>query len=165
MKIDGNTLVLNASYEPLMILDWRRAFILVCLEKATVIENYKKTVRSATDVFEVPAVVRLEKMIKKARRIHRFSSKGVFIRDKHTCQYCGIKLTKVEPATMDHVLPKSRGGPKSWTNIVASCMPCNNKKGDRTPAEAGMTLRSKPRIPTLIKRSKAPLEWQEYLWF
>lgn len=165
MNINGKTLVLNKSYEPLMILDWRRAFILVCLKKATVEQSYDETVNSSSDTFEIPAVVRLEKMIRKARRIHRFSSKGVFVRDKHMCQYCGVKLTKKEPPTMDHVLPKSRGGPKSWTNIVASCMPCNNRKGDRTPAEAGMTLLSKPRVPTLIKKEKAPLEWRDYLWF
>lgn len=157
------TLVLTRYYEPLMIMDTRKAFVLVYLNKAVLERTYPEQIRTITQSFGLPAVIRLDKKIARSKRIHRFSSKGVFERDNYECQYCGTKVCK-HTATMDHIMPKSRGGPKSWTNIVTSCGKCNNYKGDRTPREAGLVLRSKPKVPTLIKKDKAPEEWRFYLW-
>lgn len=144
-------MVLNASYEFLAIQErWIDALSLVIQGKATPLEHYDGVVRSATASWQLPAVVVMRYQVKTGRKRRIFdvpSRKVVFIRDSFTCQYCGTRLTMAS-GTRDHVIPRSRGGADVLTNVVAACMPCNTRKDNRTPEEAGMRLRSKPRALT-----------------
>jgi len=143
------TLVLNASYEPIQMVDWKDAVCMVMKEKAEVVSTYAdKMVRSAYEAFEMPKIIRLCKYVKIAKdaAVVRYSRRNILTRDKNTCQYCSKHVTGKD-ATMDHVFPSSRGGKSSWDNIVTACCKCNNKKDDRTPAEAGMKLLKKPVQP------------------
>lgn len=139
------TLVLNASYEPLAVVSVRRAVVLVLTEKA-VMEHAddERPIRSATRQLPMPLVVRLLKFVRVPyRRKLPWSRKGVLDRDKHRCAYCSGKAS-----TIDHLLPISRGGEaRSWLNTVGACVPCNQAKADRTPAEAGMRLLLAPHEP------------------
>ncbi len=163
------TLLLNFTYEPLRIIDWKRAVILIYLGKAEPVSTYNIKIRSVSFSMDLPAVIRLLKYVKDGRRIYvRFSRENVYIRDNYTCQYCGRKFPSSK-LTYDHVIPKSRGGETSWTNIVTCCEECNRKKGDRTPEEAGMKLIKQPKRPVLlpgmsIKTRPIPQEWKPYLF-
>ena len=138
-------LVLNYSYEPLQFCDAKRAIIMIFNERAESIETNGYMVRSPNHTFELPAVIRILKMVKKTRRKSiTFNRKNILRRDNYTCQYCGdIENT----LTVDHVYPKSRGGESSWTNVVIACKPCNVKKGNQTPSEKGMHLFKQPFKP------------------
>jgi len=139
------TLVLNASYEPLAVVSVRRAVVLVLTEKA-VMEHAddERPIRSATRQLPMPLVVRLLKFVRVPyRRKLPWSRKGVLDRDQHRCAYCSGKAS-----TIDHLLPISRGGEaRSWLNTVGACVPCNQAKADRTPREAGMRLLVEPHEP------------------
>lgn len=161
--MNKKTLVLNASYEPLMVLCWRRAFLLTFLSKAEGISYYEEVIRTTSEEYKIPAVVRLYRRVKQINLTAIFSRRNLFKRDNYTCQYCGDSSSK-NNLTMDHVVPKSRGGRKTWTNIVTSCIDCNNLKGDRTPREAKMPLLSKPKRPFLIRKKNSPKEWSPFLW-
>jgi 5-methylcytosine-specific restriction endonuclease McrA len=141
-------MVLNASYEYLNIVeDWLDSLTLVLEGKAQPIEHYPETVRSQYCAFRLPAVVvmRYQVAVKKRTKLFQLpTKKAVFIRDNFECQYCGARLT-MNSGTRDHVLPRSQLGPDTLGNVVASCKPCNGRKADRTPEQAGMSLRSKPR--------------------
>lgn len=136
-------LILNATYEPLSIVSARRAVVLVLREKAVVLEESGTTWRSERSAFPLPSVIRLNTFVKVpyARRV-ALNRRAVFTRDDHSCQYCGTQAEN-----LDHVIPKSRGGSHTWENVVAACRRCNLRKGDRTPTEAGMPLRSTPQAP------------------
>jgi len=143
------TLVLNASYEPIQMVDWKEAITMIMKEKADIVSTYAdKMIRSAYEAFEMPKIIRLRKYVNVAKKatILRYSRRNILIRDNHKCQYCGKKCVGKD-ATLDHVLPSSRGGKSSWTNIVLACTKCNNKKDDRTPKEAGMILLREPVKP------------------
>ena len=148
-------LVLNASYEPLQLVSTRRAIVLLLQEKAEVIEATEQRLRAQSLFLDIPLVIRLVRYIKIPRRLRLpCSRRGVLTRDRETCQYCGIQPGRSQ-LTVDHVLPKSRGGRNTWSNTVAACGGCNQRKGDRTPAEAGMRLRYEPTAPswaTLVRR-------------
>lgn len=163
MYSHSKTLVLNASYEPLAVVSWKRAFLLCYLDKAEPLESYQKKIYTARKGFEVPAVIRLYKRVKHIHISSSFNRKALFERDNHTCQYCGMHFSKAL-LTMDHIIPKSKGGPKTWENIVTACVDCNNYKGDRTPKEASMGLLSKPRKPFLVTKKHSPKEWSAFLW-
>lgn len=132
--------VLNQDYSYLNIISWRDAIKLMCLDKVEVIKFSDKVVRSATRTFTVPLILRLIKLV---RIIYRnrvpFNHKNILIRDGYTCQYCGSH----DDLTVDHIIPKSRGGKDEFENCVAACYKCNNEKNDRTPREAGMSLMKK----------------------
>ena len=159
-----NVLVLNASYEPLSIVSFRRATCLVLDDKAEIIEHDGGVLRSPSLTVPVPSVVRLRYMVRVARRRQAvLSRRAVFARDDHICQYC------VGPAdSIDHVLPRSRGGGHDWENLVAACRRCNLAKRDRTPEEAGMRLR-RPGCPprpgswVVVGASRMPDAWKPYL--
>lgn len=139
-------LLLDSSYYPIQILDWRKAMVLFFTGRAEVVEHHEKIkIRSTSDQFKLPKVMRLFCSFKRLSRV-KFNRANVFMRDKYRCQYCGGKFTR-EELTFDHVLPKSRGGRTSWENIVTSCHACNNKKADRTPEECGFSLLKKPLEP------------------
>ena len=159
------TLVLNAGYEPLGVVSFRRAIMLVLNQKATILEqNEEFKVRSATGEYELPSVILLARYVRvPGSRNIPVSRRGVLRRDSNRCAYCSKSAT-----TIDHVQPKSRGGTDSWENLVACCLRCNNKKGDRTLAEIGWSLSFSPRMPhgtSWIVRGadNAEPEWQNYL--
>lgn len=160
-------LILNASYEPLHVCSVKRAVALLMHDIAERIEDSNKILRSPSQVFAVPSVVRLKKYVK--RPPHQkvaFNRKNVFRRDDNTCQYCSVRSNDL---TLDHVMPRSRGGPTSWTNVVACCRRCNAKKRDRTPKEANMALNRAPYAPRFMFSSAFGVlptidpVWKKYL--
>ena len=162
----GRVLVLNASYEPLNVCTVRRAVVLVLKEKAEMVEKSERAVRSESVTLPHPVVIRLVSYVRIPRdqRRRRITRRAVFARDSWTCQYCGT----TSHLTVDHVIPRSRGGPSEWENIVTSCAPCNRRKGNRSTSETGMHPRRKPRAPgpTVFIRVAAPVvptAWQQYL--
>jgi 5-methylcytosine-specific restriction endonuclease McrA len=159
------TLVLNAGYEPLAVVSFRRALILVLNQKATVLEQSGAvTVRSASDEFELPSVILLSRYVRiPGSRNIPVSRRGVLRRDGHRCAYCQRSAN-----TIDHVQPKSRGGSDSWENLVACCLRCNNKKGDKTLAEIGWQLNISPKMPhgnvwMVRGAERVEPEWENYL--
>ena len=161
----ARALVLNASYEPLSVVPVRRAIVLVLRDRADVIETNGKVWHSEQLDFASPSVIRLRNFVKVpyARRVP-LNRKTVFLRDEFACQYCTGSAENI-----DHVVPKSQGGMHTWENVVAACRPCNTRKGDRTPDEAGMPLRVRPTAPRrhgwiLVGTGLAPdPSWDQYL--
>ena len=137
------TLKLDAAWQPIEIVDAYKGFSLVFSGRARVVEEYS---HQACALFYFPSVVVLNKYIRKGGIQVPPSRKTVFFRDDYRCQYCGGEFQKYQ-LTLDHVIPKSRGGPKSWENLVTCCVPCNQKKGDKTPSEASMDLFKEPCAP------------------
>ncbi len=137
-------LVLNTTYEPLNVCSLRRALVLMLKDKAEVIEDSPTTVRSERASFTVPHVIRLRSYVSVPRAAcRRISRRAVFARDQFRCQYCGAQ----KRLTVDHVVPRSKGGGDGWDNVVTSCAPCNLRKGDRLLPADGLTLARKPRPP------------------
>jgi 5-methylcytosine-specific restriction endonuclease McrA len=164
--ISGRVLVLNASYEPLNVCSVRRAVVLILKEKAELLEQGERRLHSESVTLPHPVVIRLITYVRVPRdaRSRRITRRAVFARDSWTCQYCGT----TSHLTVDHVIPRSRGGASDWENIVTSCAPCNRRKGNRTPVETGMHPRLKPRAPgpVIFIRVAAPVlppAWQQYL--
>ena len=159
-------LVLNASYEPINVCSLQRAIVLVLKEKAEVLEKAAERLRSAAGaVLDHPLVIRLRYYVSVPRHSARkISRRAVFARDGYRCQYCGAG----SHLTMDHVVPRSRGGRSAWDNVVTSCAPCNLRKGDKLPGEIGMHPRSKPRAPRpdvfiSVAAPRQPKSWLPYL--
>ena len=138
-------LVLNQNYEPMSVCNVKRAIILVYLGKAEIIEEDVWSVQAATWSMPMPLVVRLCLYIKVPHKKVILSRKNIIKRDNHQCQYCGSRLG---PMTVDHIVPKKKKGTDSWENLVSACVACNNKKGNRTPEQAGMRLLRVPSKPT-----------------
>ncbi|WP_430647729.1 HNH endonuclease [Agromyces sp. GXS1127] len=159
------TLVLNAGYEPLAVVSFKRALLLVMNEKATVIlHDEENPVHGTSSDWVRPSVILLTRYVR-TPRVHQVpvSRRGVLRRDEHRCAYCGKSA-----GTIDHVLPRSRGGRDTWENLVACCLRCNNSKGDHTPAEMGWTLRITPRMPHgrgwVVRGFERPLpQWSDFL--
>ncbi len=159
-------LVLNQSYEPVMVTSAKRAVVLMLLEKAEQVVCYEEIIHSPNLEMPLPSVVRLARYVRIRARDIVLTRKNIFKRDNHRCQYCS--RTSV-PLTLDHVIPKHRGGGDSWVNLVAACHPCNVRKGNQNPAEAGMPLLRRPHKPSRItyfqkfvrKRQDA---WRPYLY-
>ncbi|MEM9770263.1 MAG: HNH endonuclease [Cyanobacteria bacterium P01_D01_bin.73] len=137
----GKVLVLNASYEPLNVTSWRRAVVLLLKEKAEQIEHNGRIIYPG---MPLPSVIRLRHYIRVPYKQIALTRKNILSRDNHCCQYCAYRG---DDLTLDHVVPRSRGGGDSWENMVAACVRCNIKKGNRTPKEAKMPLRRPPRRP------------------
>jgi 5-methylcytosine-specific restriction endonuclease McrA len=148
--LDSVVLLLNADYEPLNVCDLRRAFRLVFGSKAEVIAYDHTQIRTPRQVLRAPSVIRLQYRIQRPRPRVRLSRREVFVRDGHACQYCGRQAHQL---TLDHVVPRHRGGTHSWENLVAACGECNHRKGGRLPEEAGMHLRHAPREPRCDART------------
>jgi 5-methylcytosine-specific restriction endonuclease McrA len=164
--VRGRVLVLNATYEPINVCTVRRAVVLLLKEKAEVIEHADWELRSATTSLQRPVVIRLVTYVRIPRDTHRrkITRRAVFARDEWTCQYCGSRSS----LTVDHVIPKSKGGASSWDNIVASCAPCNRRKGDALPRQVGMKLLRQPRTPQPtvfihVASPTIPTAWLQYL--
>lgn len=167
----SHALVLNASFEPLHIVTWQKALQLLFQGKVEVIEESDHEVRTVRLTIRVPAVLRLLSYVPLTRKkqLVRFSRANIFLRDQNTCQYCGQIFNKTQ-LTLDHVVPVVQGGRKGWENIVTACKPCNQKKGGRTPVQAGMRLIRKPKqpnwLPTLtlqLSTARTPERWKIYL--
>ncbi len=160
----GRALVLNATYETLSIVPSRRAICLLLDDKAELVEAGDDVVRSASLTLMTPAVIRLRYMVKAPRRrVAALSRRAVFARDEYRCQYCGKRADSI-----DHVVPRSRGGLDVWENLAAACRRCNTVKRDRTPDEAGMRLMrpcSAPRASAwvVLGTSFVPDTWKPYL--
>lgn len=138
-------LVLNASYEPLHVTSAKRAITLLQYGVAEVLQNSAEVVRSPSTVLPIPSVIRLRRYVRRPR-VHPvpFNRRNVLRRDTFACQYCGSG----DDLTLDHVMPRSRGGRHGWDNVTTACRTCNQRKGNRTPEEASMPLRTRPRAPT-----------------
>lgn len=143
--MNGAVLVLNQNYEPLNVCNVRRAIVLVFDGKAEVLETHgEAVVHTASRAFPSPSVIRMVYLIHRPRPRVKLTRKEIFIRDHYTCQYCGRQAGDL---TVDHVVPKSRGGGHAWDNVVSACKPCNHRKGGRLPNEARMTLKRDPAEP------------------
>jgi 5-methylcytosine-specific restriction endonuclease McrA len=160
----SKVLVLNASYEPLNICSWRRAVILLLKGKAEQIEHNGRMIYAE---FPLPTVIRLRSYVKIPYKEITLSRRNVLHRDNYVCQYCGVRRNDL---TIDHIIPRSRGGPDSWENVAAACLQCNVSKGNRTPKEAGMPLKLVPRRPhshVYFEISKhatsGEFEWKKYV--
>ena len=141
----GRVLVLNATFEPINVCTVRRAVVLLLKEKAELLERGPAELHSESSTLARPVVIRLVTYVRVPRDAHRrkITRRAVFARDSWTCQYCGSRSN----LTVDHVIPRSKGGNSSWENIVASCAPCNRRKGDRTPGPGGDAPPSRPPLP------------------
>ena len=173
MALDGRVLLLNQTYEPLGTVSVARAVIMVFKNTVSVEElDGDRVLRSARAEFPVPSVIRRRIYINVRRRREASSMKRlrIYMRDKYRCQYCGEKKA-VGELTLDHILPRSRGGDNSPVNVVTACVACNNRKGDRTPAEARMPLlTSQSALSVKLERvvlchyAEARVEWRKYLF-
>jgi 5-methylcytosine-specific restriction endonuclease McrA len=167
------TLLLNASYEPLKVVNWQKAITLWCQGKVEVIAVHDREIRAVSASFKLPSVIRLLRFVRIKRRFDYvpFSRANIYARDRYICQYCNSAMPTAE-LTFDHVVPVAQGGRKDWENIVTCCVTCNRKKGGRTPAEARMKLLRQPRRPDsapairiTIGLRQAPESWRDYLYW
>jgi 5-methylcytosine-specific restriction endonuclease McrA len=142
--MNGIVLVLNQDYEPLNVTNLPRAFRLVFGEKAEVLEYNHQMIRTPRTEFRAPSVIRLQHRIRRPRPRVKLSRREVFVRDRHTCQYCG---RIAHDLTLDHIVPRHRGGSHTWDNLVAACKGCNHRKGSKTLVEARMHLVRAPFEP------------------
>ncbi len=169
--LQSPVLVLNATYEPINVTGARRALVLVLKGVATTEEEDGAFIHSARLAFRIPSVIRLTAFRHIPHQTRALSRKNILIRDRYTCQFCGRTLPAGE-LTLDHIIPRSRGGHTDWDNLVACCHRCNNLKGDRLPEEAGVKLKRPPR-PFTIHTSRQIMRmvgrsderWRKYLFF
>ena len=164
-------LVLNASYEPINICAARRAIVLVLKGLAMPEEENGNFLHAARLAMRVPSVIRLLEYRRIPHQTRALSRKNILLRDRNTCQYCGVVLSSGE-LTLDHVIPRSRGGSSTWENLVACCHPCNRRKGNHLLHETDMKLQKEPRPFTLhtsrhIMRmiGRSDLKWRKYLFY
>jgi len=165
--INRNVLMLNQNYEPLTICSARRAIVLLFQGKGEMIETADGLkIHTVSRAYSLPSVVRLRQYKRVPFRKIILSRKNIITRDGHRCQYCG---TKKGAMTIDHVIPKKQNGGDTWDNMVCACVRCNNKKGDRTPEQAGMPIRKRPTRPSHISFIQHHLgthdqHWRPYLF-
>jgi 5-methylcytosine-specific restriction endonuclease McrA len=159
-------LVLNATYEPVNVCTVRRAVVLLLKQKAEMVERSERELHSAYSSMTRPMVIRLVTYVRVPRDSQRrkITRRAVFARDDWTCQYCGSRTQ----LTVDHVIPRSKGGGSTWENIVAACAPCNRRKGDSLLRQAGMQLAKAPRTPNAdvfiqVASPTIPGPWKQYL--
>lgn len=145
--MSGQVLVLNQNYEPLSVCGWQRAVSMVYVGKAVVVESDSRVLHSPSMEMRMPSVVKLSYRVNRPLPKLKLSRQNLLARDRYTCQYCGQRSKHL---TIDHVIPRERGGTSSWENLVTCCSTCNNKKGNRTPREAGLRLIRRPRRPKFI---------------
>ncbi|GAB4131003.1 MAG: HNH endonuclease [Ignavibacteriales bacterium] len=158
---------MNKSYEPISICTIKKAITLTFLQKAEVVsQNTSKFIHSSRLSIPLPSVIKLNYYVKRPYREVMLTRKNILRRDKHICAYCGRGDL---PLTIDHIIPKSMGGEDTWENLITACLPCNNKKGNRTPQQAGMILHSKPYKPSFIiflanSLNKVDDNWKTFLF-
>jgi 5-methylcytosine-specific restriction endonuclease McrA len=166
--VNASVLVLNATYEPLNVVSVRRAMVLLLKEKAEVVEATEARLRAERVSYPYPLVIRLVSYVKVPRQLSLpLTRRTVLARDQYTCQYCGAQPGK-NNLTVDHVIPRSKGGLTLWENVVTACGPCNQRKGNRTLHESGLSLHNKLTRPryialVLLGYANAPNAWHKYL--
>jgi len=143
--VNKTVLVLNQNYEPLNICNVRRAIVLIIGGKAEILESHEAFIATAQDLFPYPSVIRLVCMIRAPRARVKLTRREVFLRDSYTCQYCGRRTNDL---TLDHVIPRHRGGPHTWENLTSACRACNHRKGGKSLQEARMVLKQQPFEPS-----------------
>jgi 5-methylcytosine-specific restriction endonuclease McrA len=163
----GRVLVLNASYEPINVCTVRRAAVLLLTNRAEILEEGEWALHAESLTLARPVVIRLLAYVHIPRDAHRrkITRRAVFARDRWTCQYCGHKRGNL---TVDHVVPRSKGGQSTWDNIVTCCAPCNRRKGDRMPRQANMVPARAPKAPSAtifihVATPTIPAAWEQYL--
>ena len=159
-------LVLNANYAPMMVCSARHAICMIYLEKVDVLVHYPEKIKSPSKFFDLPSVIKIRDYVRYDNLSLELNRKNIISRDKDICQYCGISKTTL---TIDHVIPKGRGGMDLWENLVTACMPCNQKKGNKTPDEAGMPLIKNPKRPNRLHYFQSFVtdnksDWKPYLF-
>lgn len=166
--MSARTLVLTPWYLPYRVVCWQDAITMMCLDKVDLVVAYNERVRSPSTSLPMPAVIRMRKKVSASRYRIRFSRLNVFMRDGFRCMYCGTACRTPE-LTFDHVVPRSQGGVTQWENILSACKACNAKKGNRTPAQAGMDPIAKPykpktlpMRPTRVDYGSIPEEWRDF---
>ncbi len=162
-------LLLDRGYRPVLAVSWRRALLLELSERVEVLEYYGRLVRTTTREFPLPAVLRAPTRVAREPTRVALTRRNVLLRDGHTCVYCGA--SGGQKLTIDHVVPRSRGGRSTWDNVVAACAACNRRKGDRTPEEVGWRLATRPCAPSALQLGRRgmlvvanpPVEWRPWL--
>jgi 5-methylcytosine-specific restriction endonuclease McrA len=169
--MNGRVLVLNSTYEPINVCTARRAIVLILKGVARAEERQSEFYRSALLSMRVPSVIRLTEYVNIPFERKSLSRKNILLRDHYTCQYCGQSLPAAE-LTLDHVVPKSRGGGAGWDNLVTCCKRCNNRKGNQLPEEVGMKLIKRPQafshhVNRQIMRylGRTDESWRKYLFY
>lgn len=166
----SQTLVLDASFAPVATMTWQKAITLIVKRAAEVVDEHPdKYIHSANWTLKMPSIIRLIKPVSKKKAV-KFSRENVYARDNNRCQYCWMRVSRSE-ATYDHVLPRAQGGKTTWDNVVIACVPCNQRKGGRTPEQAKMHLRSTPVRPKKLPdrpremtyASGMPASWQNWM--
>jgi 5-methylcytosine-specific restriction endonuclease McrA len=164
--VSSAVLVLNQNYEPLNVCNEKRAFVLIDRGKAEVLEHGRGQIRTPSQDFPRPSVIRLVYLIKRPRPKARLTRREIFLRDNFTCQYCG---SRAKDLTLDHVTPRHKGGKHTWDNLVSACRSCNHRKGGKSVEEAKMSLRRvpfQPRISTYYMLNQylaSYAEWQKFV--
>lgn len=164
-----SVLLLSSWYLPLRVIPWQQAIKLVYEARVDTLASYDEHVSSPSVTWKMPAVIRYKRGATNRRQRVRFSRGNVFLRDRHTCQYCKKSFTSGQ-LTLDHVVPRSQGGHRCWENIVSACRPCNAKKADKTCDEAGMFPATPPVVPTMLPLvarrfglPQIPSQWEPFL--
>ena len=165
-QLNYDVLVLNQNYEPLNVCHVRRAIVLLFSGKAEIVENGRGYLHTASLHLELPSVIRLYYMVRRPIMRRKLTRREIFLRDRYTCQYCGRQTRDL---TLDHVMPRFRGGRHTWENIVSACISCNHRKAARTPQEANMKLLHQPKPPPLnpyhvfYHHLDTRREWQKFI--
>lgn len=163
-----SVLLLSSGFEPITVISWQRAITMLFSDKVEVIEEYDLEIRSVSIVVKAPAVIRLLRYVPHAKRSPPLSRVNILARDEFSCQYCGQSL-KTREATLDHIIPRSRGGRTSWDNLVCCCRNCNRRKGGLLVGEARMKLLTTPKKPAWLPvirfrlNGNIPAPWQAFL--
>lgn len=170
-RLSARVLVLNATYEPVHICNVRRALIMIFKGLAVMEEPARFALRSIRTTFPAPSVIRLMHFVHIPYRKKLASKNNILIRDRYVCQYCGKPL-KSHEITLDHIVPKSRGGESNWENLATCCPRCNVKKGSQLPEEAGLKLIKDPRngssyhfLHLLRHYGSVDERWRKYLFY
>ena len=166
MILNGNVLILNQDYQPLSVCNVKKSLLLLFMDKAEMLHDHpQRKIRTVSTEYDYPSVIRLRKYARIPFKNIVLSRKNILKRDGFRCQYCGTH----ESLTIDHVIPKSRGGKDTWENLAAACTQCNHKKGNRTPREASLKLKRKPYRPNHIIflrdfYGRVEEDWKAYLY-
>ena len=163
--LNSLTLILNASYLPLGVCSSKRAICLYFLDKVDILMNYDDHIHSPSLQMRIPSVIKLRKYVSFNSLDVVLNRKNLLMRDDSCCQYCGSKSS----LTIDHIIPKQKGGQDTWENLIIACSSCNSKKGNRTPSEAEMKLMKIPKKPNRFMYynqyiSQKNEGWKEYLF-
>ncbi|MFL2982968.1 MAG: HNH endonuclease [Candidatus Neomarinimicrobiota bacterium] len=159
-------LVLNANYAPMMVCTAKRAICMDFLEKVDILSNYNDKIHSPTVTYNLPSIIKVKNYVRYDNLSVDLNRKNIIARDENTCQYCGLSNISL---TIDHIIPKGRGGMDTWENLVAACKQCNQKKGDKLIEEAGMIPKKSPKRPNRLHYfqrfvNDQQKDWRPYLF-